>query len=103
MNCSTPSPGPTEYYRSHNTKVCDAKSLIYSTVFAYNDTLFLERKPATMAEFFDLETFPGRKGMRRAPNAILVADSLKGHAVQREEKPKRKPRRPRQRSAAGSD
>ena len=40
-------------------------------------------------------------GLREHAN--LVPDSLKGHAAQREEKPKRKPRRPRQRSAAGSD
>ena len=40
---------------------------------------------------------------RLREHANLVPDSLKGHAVQHEEKPKRKPRRTRQRSAAGSD
>lgn len=40
---------------------------------------------------------------RLREHANLVPDSLKGHAVLREEKPKRKPGRPRQRSAAGSE
>ena len=59
---------------------CGVKNLIYSTVYAYNDTRFPEHKPATMADFFDLEKFPGRRGMRRAPNAnlefALVADGV---------------------------
>ena len=40
---------------------------------------------------------------RLREHANLVPDTLKGHAVQREEKPKRKPGRPRQRSAKGSE
>ncbi len=59
---------------------CGAKNLVYSTVYAYHDTRFPEQKPATMADFFDLEKFPGRRGMRRAPNAnlefALVADGV---------------------------
>ena len=59
---------------------CGAKSLVYSTVYAYNDTRFPGSKPATMADFFDLDKFPGRRGMRRAPNAnlefALVADGV---------------------------
>ena len=50
------------------------------TVYAYNETMFPGRKPATMADFFDLETFPGRRGMRRVPNVnlefALVADGV---------------------------
>ena len=59
---------------------CGVKNLLYSTVFAYNDTKFSGGKPATMGDFFDLEKFPGRRGMRRAPNAnlefALVADGV---------------------------
>ena len=64
---------------------CGVKNLIYSTVYAYNDTLFPGQKPATMADFFDLEKFPGRRGMRRTPNAnlefALVADGVAGNQV----------------------
>ena len=64
---------------------CGAKNLVYSTVYAYNDTRFPGQKPATMADFFDLEKFPGRRGMRRAPNAnlefALVADGVPADQV----------------------
>ena len=64
---------------------CGAKSLVYSTVYAYNDTRFPGSKPATMADFFDLDKFPGRRGMRRAPNAnlefALVADGVPADQV----------------------
>ena len=64
---------------------CGAKNVIYSTVYAYNDTLFPNLKPATMADFFDLGKFPGRRGMRRTPNAnlefALVADGVPGDQV----------------------
>ena len=64
---------------------CGAKNLIYSTVYAYNDTHFPDSKPATMEDFFDLETFPGRRGMRRTPNSnlefALVADGVPADQV----------------------
>ena len=64
---------------------CGVKNLIYSTVFAYNDSRFPELKPTTMGDFFDLEKFPGRRGMRRAPNAnlefALVADGVPADQV----------------------
>ena len=47
------------------------------------------------------EYLPADLAMREHAN--LVPDSLKGHAVPRAEKPKRKPGRPRQRSTAGSE
>ena len=64
---------------------CGAKNLIYSTVYAYNDSKFSGRKPATMQDFFDLENFPGRRGMRRMPNTnlefALVADGVPSDQV----------------------
>ena len=64
---------------------CGAKNLVYSTVYAYNDTRFPDLKPATMADFFDLDKFPGRRGMRRVPNAnlefALVADGVPADQV----------------------
>ena len=64
---------------------CGAKNVIYSTVFAYNDSRFPGLKPTTMSDFFDLEKFPGRRGMRRAPNAnlefALVGDGVPADQV----------------------
>lgn len=64
---------------------CGAKNIIYSTVYAYNETQFPDAKPTTMTDFFDLEKFPGRRGMRRTPNAnlefALIADGVPADQV----------------------
>ena len=38
-------------------------TIVYSTVFAYDDDQVPE-KPTTIADFFDLEKFPGKRAMR---------------------------------------
>ena len=59
---------------------CGIGTLFYSTVYAYRTDHFEERKPETIADFFDLEAFPGRRGMRRMPIAnlefALMADGV---------------------------
>ena len=59
---------------------CGAGMLFYSTVYAYNADLFPDEQPATMADFFDVERFPGRRGMRRVPQVnlefALIADGV---------------------------
>ena len=50
---------------------CGANQLFYSTVFAYNDERMPGPKPVAIEDFFDLERFPGRRGMRRSPVANL--------------------------------
>jgi len=67
---------------------CGVGSLYYSTIYAYNEeyiTNTFESKPTTMADFFDIETFPGRRGMRRVPQVniefALIADGVPLNAV----------------------
>ena len=59
---------------------CGVGNLYWSTVYAYNDENFPGERPATMADFFDLEKFPGRRGMRRVPQVnlefALIADGV---------------------------
>ncbi|MCY3809257.1 MAG: ABC transporter substrate-binding protein [Gemmatimonadetes bacterium] len=60
---------------------CGVGQLFWSTVYAYNtQTLESDEQPATMADFFDLERFPGRRGMRRVPQVnlefALIADGV---------------------------
>lgn len=59
---------------------CGAGFLYASTVYAYNEDYIPGEKPATMADFFDLEKFPGRRGMRRVPQGnlefALLADGV---------------------------
>ena len=59
---------------------CSVGTLLYSTVYAYNDEGALDEKPTTIEDFFDRERFPGRRGMRRSPAVnlefALMADGV---------------------------
>ena len=59
---------------------CGVAMMFYSTVFAYNDKMIGAVKPATIDDFFDLDKFPGRRGMRRSPlvnlEFALMADGV---------------------------
>ena len=59
---------------------CGIGVVFYSTIYAYNMEKFPGSKPATIGDFFDLEKFPGRRGMRRTPvvnlEFALMADGV---------------------------
>lgn len=59
---------------------CGVGKLYGSGVYAYNEESISGPKPTTMADFFDLVTFPGRRGMRRVPQVnlewALIADGV---------------------------
>jgi len=50
---------------------CSVAQNIYATVFAYDDRAFLGEKPESVADFFDLERFPGERALMRDPDVIL--------------------------------
>lgn len=50
---------------------CGVSTDIWSTVYAYDDTKFPGEKPTTIADFFDLEKFPGKRGIRKGAKAVL--------------------------------
>jgi putative spermidine/putrescine transport system substrate-binding protein len=49
---------------------CGVSTDIWSNVFAYDTTKFPEG-PTTVADFFDLEKFPGKRGLRKGAKAVL--------------------------------
>ena len=59
---------------------CGVGLVFYSTIYAYNEEKFPGSKPTTIGDFFDLEKFPGRRGMRRSPlvnlEFALMADGV---------------------------
>ena len=59
---------------------CGVTKLFFSRMIAYNDARIGDLKPTTIADFFDLEKFPGRRGMKRSPVAnlefALMADGV---------------------------
>jgi putative spermidine/putrescine transport system substrate-binding protein len=58
---------------------CAVSSMVWSTVYAY-DTTKLTPAPTTIADFFDLQRFPGKRGVRKSPKVImewaLMADGV---------------------------
>ena len=64
---------------------CGVQGLTYSTVVAYNRERLTGPAPTTIADFFDLERFPGRRGLRRSPlvnlEFALVADGVPVESV----------------------
>ena len=72
-------PAEEDFYPDTQTE-CGVGTLFYSTIYAYHPESFSGEKPATLADFFDLEKFPGRRGMRRVPYVnlefALIADGV---------------------------
>jgi putative spermidine/putrescine transport system substrate-binding protein len=49
---------------------CGVSTDIWSNVFAYDTTVFPEG-PTKVADFFDLEKFPGKRGLKKGAKAVL--------------------------------
>jgi putative spermidine/putrescine transport system substrate-binding protein len=50
---------------------CAIAQLVFSTVIAYDDRAFPGAKPQTVEDFFNLEDFPGRRALRKAPVGLF--------------------------------
>lgn len=50
---------------------CAVGSIVFSTIFAYDRTRYPNNAPQTIADFFDTQKFPGKRGLKRAPKALL--------------------------------
>lgn len=61
----------TQDFISNAIVECAVSHLVFATVVAYDDRAFPDEKPATIADFFDLEQFPGKRGLRRSPAGLL--------------------------------
>ena len=78
-------PGPDgtpaiEDFVAETLTECGVGNLYGANVYAYSEATIPGPKPTTLADFFDLETFPGRRGMRRVPQVnlewALIADGV---------------------------
>ncbi len=70
----------TEDYFPGMITECGANQLFYSTIYAYNSDHIEGQKPTSIEDFFDLERFPGRRGMRRSP-VVNLEFALMGDGV----------------------
>ncbi len=50
---------------------CGVSTDIWSNVYAYDTTKFTGEVPTTAADFFDLEKFPGKRGLKKGAKAVL--------------------------------
>jgi len=59
---------------------CSVATIVWSTVYAYDNTKFGGKNPTTMADFFNTKDFPGKRGMRKGPKPnlefALIADGV---------------------------
>jgi putative spermidine/putrescine transport system substrate-binding protein len=62
---------PAEDFIKDAIGSCSVAQLLYATVIAYDDRAFPGVKPEQVADFFDLERFPGKRALQRRPTAIL--------------------------------
>ena len=58
---------------------CAVPTIVWSTIFAYDGSK-MANGPKTIADFFDLANFPGKRGIRKSPKAnlemALMADGV---------------------------
>ena len=50
---------------------CAVANIIWSTIYAYDETKFPGGGPKTIADFFDTKKFPGKRGIRKNGKPIL--------------------------------
>ncbi|MBB4264741.1 polyamine ABC transporter substrate-binding protein [Roseospira visakhapatnamensis] len=59
---------------------CAVASIVWTNIYAYDETKFPDEKPSTIADLFDVDTFPGKRGLRRFAKAnlemALMADGV---------------------------
>ncbi|MER8506773.1 ABC transporter substrate-binding protein [Mesorhizobium sp. M0751] len=64
---------------------CAVGSVIWSSIYAFNDNAFPGEKPASVADFFDVKKFPGKRGFRKSPRTTLemalMADGVPSNKV----------------------
>ena len=59
---------------------CAVGEVVFSNVIAYDGEQFKDNPPQTLADFFDLNAFPGKRGLRRSARVnmewALIADGV---------------------------
>lgn len=61
----------TEDFLPQGLSDCAVGSIIFSTIYAYDSSRFGDNPPRTIGDFFDTDRFPGKRGLKKAPKALL--------------------------------
>lgn len=76
-------PAREDFFAGSLTR-CGVAEVIYATVLAFDARAFPGRRPNTVSALFDLERFPGKRGLQRRPIAVLEW-ALRSYGVPRQE------------------
>ncbi len=72
-------------YLEGGIKECAAASIVWSMAIGYDSTKYPSDPPSTVADFFDVEKYPGKRGMKKQPKVTLeqalVADGVPASEV----------------------
>jgi putative spermidine/putrescine transport system substrate-binding protein len=64
---------------------CAVGEIVWSTVVAFDRTKFKDKRPWTIRDFFNIEDFPGKRGLRKSPRVnlewALMADGVPSDQV----------------------
>ncbi|MDH3670802.1 MAG: ABC transporter substrate-binding protein [Gammaproteobacteria bacterium] len=67
---------------------CGVGQTVWATVIGYNNKGFKGGRPTRLADFFDVQKFPGKRGLRRDPRVVmewaLMADGVAPNRVYQE-------------------
>ncbi|MCI3207802.1 MULTISPECIES: ABC transporter substrate-binding protein [Pandoraea] len=71
--------GKTSDFIPGSISECAVASMVWSTIYAF-DASKLKTAPTTVNDFFDLQKFPGKRGLRKSPKVTmewaLIADGV---------------------------
>ncbi len=90
IDASTLPPAPdgtpaTEDFIEGTIFPCGIPQIVWSTVVAYDKTKFAGNAPKVIADFFDMKTYPGKRGLRKGPKVnlewALMADGVPTNKV----------------------
>jgi putative spermidine/putrescine transport system substrate-binding protein len=77
--------GGQDSYIPGGTSECGAGHIVWSVAIAYDGNKLTDKQPESWADFWDVETFPGKRGMRKtakyALEAALMADGVPSDEV----------------------
>lgn len=64
---------------------CGVANIVWAKIIAYDETQFPGDKPTTLMDFFNLEDFPGKRGLNKTPKVnlerALIADGVAAEDV----------------------
>lgn len=76
---------PTDDFIEGTLGDCFVPTILYSTLYAYNTKAFPDGGPQSVADVFDVETFPGMRAFEKIPQKnlewALIADGVKPDEV----------------------